>query len=174
MEYKRFKQYRLPYYNYASSNLYFVTICTRDRKKHLFGEIIRSEMVLSDAGQCVEESLQIIPTVTPYASVDAFAIMPDHLHAIIAINNPNEAKEISELEFRVRRQSLSNVVRNFKSAVTTKIRALHRNPAMRIWQPRFWDRIIRNERELNAIRRYIANNPIQWEIDKNRLDNLTM
>ena len=109
-----------------------------------------------------------------YASIDTFVIMPDHVHAIVSINNPDEPGEIPKLEFAVRKKSLSCVIRNFKSAVTTKIRALYRDSTMEIWQARFFDRIVRNERELNAIRQYIINNPMQWEIDKNRPDNLLM
>ena len=174
MEYKRFKHYRLPYYNYASSSLYFITICTAEREKHLMGEIVNGEMILSDAGKSAEESLGIIPSIADYASVDTFAIMPDHLHAIIFIDNPDEPKDIPELKFSVRKKSLSNVIRNFKSAATTKIRVLNRDSTMKVWQSRFFDRIVRNEHELNAIRQYIINNPMQWEMDKNRPDNLLM
>jgi REP element-mobilizing transposase RayT len=174
MEYKRSKHFRLPYYNYASSNLYFVTICTHDWEKRLFGQIVNGEMVLSGAGKCAEESLQIIPSVAKYASIDTYMIMPDHIHAIIAINNPDEPGEVLKLEFAVRKKSLSRVVGNFKSAVTTKIRALCKDPTITVWQSRFFDRIVRNERELNAIRQYIINNPMQWEVDKNRPDNLLM
>ena len=42
----------------------------------------------------------------------------------------------------------------------------------RLWQRSFHDHIIRNERSLNAIREYIANNPINWEQDIDNLINL--
>ena len=42
----------------------------------------------------------------------------------------------------------------------------------RLWQRSFHDHIIRNERSLNAIRGYIANNPINWEQDIDNLINL--
>ncbi|MFH1456987.1 MAG: hypothetical protein ABIF17_02620 [Patescibacteria group bacterium] len=40
------------------------------------------------------------------------------------------------------------------------------------WQPRFHDRVIRNEKELNNIRRYIYYNPVNWEQDRNNLEGL--
>ena len=38
------------------------------------------------------------------------------------------------------------------------------------WQPRFHDRIIRDENELNRIREYIAKNPEMWGRDRNNGD----
>ncbi len=173
MKYKQHKQYRLPYYNYASTNLYFITICSYKREM-FFGNIVNGEMILSNEGLCVEDSWKIIPTVAEYAEIDAFIIMPNHIHGIIAINNPEEPRELIKKEFAVKNRSLSNVVRNFKTAVTTKIRKLHKDPEFIVWQSRFYDRIIRNEKELIAIRNYIANNPMKWEEEKNNPDNLMM
>jgi len=42
--------------------------------------------------------------------------------------------------------------------------------AGKLWQRSFHDRIIRNEKELNKIRQYICNNPIQWDTDENNID----
>jgi len=61
------------------------------------------------------------------------------------------------------------MVRQFKSAVTIKSREINPNFA---WQPRFHDRIIRNENELNRIRKYISENPAKWYRDRNNGDDL--
>jgi REP element-mobilizing transposase RayT len=173
MAYKNHKQYRLPYYNYASTNRYFVTICSHERKC-LFGEIVKGKMVLSNNGDHVFDSWNMIPSVTSYADIDGFVIMPNHFHGIILINNPDEPKDLESKEFTVQQKSLSSVVRNFKSAVTTKIRKSHNDQSIKVWQPRFFDRIIRNERELNAIRKYITDNPLAWDVEKGNSDNLLM
>ncbi|MEW5798062.1 MAG: transposase [Bacteroidota bacterium] len=173
MKYKYHKQYRLPYYNYASTNLYFVTICTYKRQE-IFGRILNSKINLSDEGKCVEDSWKMIPVVANYAGIDVFVIMPNHIHGIIAINNPDEPRELPTKAFAVRKRSLSNVVRNFKTAVTTKIRKLKNDNEYPVWQSRFYDRIIRNEKELNAIRNYIINNPVKWEEERNNPENLLM
>ena len=89
--------------------------------------------------------------------------MPDHLHGIIRIDNPDAPRTIERMEFRVQPRSLSSVVRDFKSAATTSVRAMTHDPEYCLWQRKFHDRIIRNEKELNAIRNYIETNPIRWE-----------
>ncbi len=65
--------------------------------------------------------------------------------------------------------SLSVIIGSFKSAVTRMVR--QQEPSWHFsWQPRFYDRIIRSDRELDAIRMYIRNNPQQWELDRGRPD----
>ncbi len=169
--FKLHKQFRLPYYNYASSGLYFVTICT-DRRKNIFGKIIKSEIELSKIGQYLEECIQNLSKKLKYVFVDDFVIMPNHVHIIISIDNPDEEFAIKEKEFRPRRGSLSIVVRNLKSTVT--LLARRTQPDIIVWQKRFYDRIIRNENELHRVRKYIRDNPMQWEEDRNNPENLNI
>ncbi len=171
MKYKIHKQYRLPYYNYASAGLYFVTVCTHKRK-HILGKIEKGKLELSPIGRIVEQCWKNILLSSPYASIDSFVIMPNHVHGIIVIENPDEKREIVELKFRPERKSLSVVIRNFKGAAS--IRSHEQFPEVKIWQSRFYDRIIRDEKELNAVRKYIADNPLKWEEEKNNTDNLYM
>ena len=171
MRFKEKKQYRLPYYNYASSGLYFVTICAKNREI-IFGDISNGVMKLSKNGSLILECLNNLPKKLSYLLIDEFVIMPNHIHVIFVINNPDEKREIDKKKFQIKKKSLSLVVRNFKSTVTLLSRKIESD--VEIWQSRFYDRIIRNEKELIAIRNYIANNPEQWEEDKNNLDNLMM
>ncbi len=60
---------------------------------------------------------------------------------------------------------MSTIIRSFKSAVTKHINILQDAAGTPIWQRNFYERIIRNENELNGIRKYIQNNPAQWEQD---------
>ena len=62
--------------------------------------------------------------------------------------------------------SLGAIIRAFKSAVTKRINALRGTPGARVWQRNYYERIIRDERALNAIRRYIAENPQRWHLDR--------
>jgi putative transposase len=64
--------------------------------------------------------------------------------------------------------TLSTIVRSFKSAVTNRMHAAGFND--NVWQPRFHDHIIRNDRELFAIRQYIKNNPANWANDRNVIE----
>ena len=63
--------------------------------------------------------------------------------------------------------SLASVVRSYKSVVTKNSLEFDGDFA---WQPRFHDRIIRDENELNRIREYIIKNPEMWHRDRNNGD----
>lgn len=62
--------------------------------------------------------------------------------------------------------SLGVIVRSFKSAVTKRINELRRTPGAPVWQRNYYERIIRNDRELSRIRQYIADNPMKWDLDR--------
>lgn len=78
--------FRYKGYDYSSPGRYFVTICTKNRQ-HFFGEIENREMILSETGKIAQQILIAIPAHFPYAGLDEFVIMPDHIHAIIIIND---------------------------------------------------------------------------------------
>jgi putative transposase len=61
---------------------------------------------------------------------------------------------------------LSDVIRFFKSLSAKRINILHKTPARAVWHNGFYDRIIRDEEELNAVRSYIQTNPHRWVLDK--------
>ncbi len=73
---------RLPGHDYTQPGTYFVTIVTRDRA-HLFGEISDDEIRLNDTGRMVAASWAGIPRHFPCAVMDAFVVMPNHLHGIV-------------------------------------------------------------------------------------------
>ena len=171
LRFGRCKQYRLPYFNYASNAYYFVTICTKDRK-HYFGDIRNSAIELSDTGKIVQRCLTELSKKLSYVTVDKFVIMPNHVHAIVFINNPEEKRTIRVKTFQPAKRSLSLVIRNFKSTAT--LLARRETSLMNIWQARFYDHIVRNDDELDRMRTYIRNNPAQWETDKNNPGNLLM
>ncbi len=63
--------------------------------------------------------------------------------------------------------SLSNIIRQYKSRVTYEIRKIQPDFA---WQSRFHEHIIRDEKDLNNTRDYIMNNPIKWWFDEENPD----
>ncbi|MBN2425369.1 MAG: transposase [Calditrichaceae bacterium] len=96
--------------------------------------------------------------------------MPNHVHCIIVISGNNTGAGImGSRPAAPTKKSLSFFVNGFKSAVTERINTLRNMPGEPVWQRSFHDHIIRNERSLKAIRKYIANNPINWKKD---IDNL--
>ncbi len=68
--------------------------------------------------------------------------------------------------------SVGAIVGNFKSLVTRRVNNIHRSPGSKLWQRGYYDRIVRNDRELGAIREYIWQNPQRWAEDRDNLDGL--
>jgi REP element-mobilizing transposase RayT len=91
--------------------------------------------------------------------------MPNHFHGIIIIDP-------SLITSDIKIKSLSELIGAFK---TTSSKIIH-STGLEVfcWQKSFYDRIIRNEKELLKIRQYIHNNPLKWEIEKNNPSNLLM
>jgi putative transposase len=77
---------RLKGYDYTQPGAYFITICTHGREC-LFGEIIDGEMHLNEAGQIVVQTWQDLPNHVPNVQLDAFVVMPNHVHGIIIITD---------------------------------------------------------------------------------------
>lgn len=164
---------RLSNYDYGRSGFYFVTICTKPRLDD-FGKIIDNEMEYTDLGNMATEFWKQIPKHFPFVILDEFVVMPDHVHGIIIIDKlidndrhvgaHNYARlqkrpTVHKNKFGPQSQNLGSIIRAFKIAVQTYANQ-HNIPFA--WQSRYYDRIIRNERELNNIRRYISNNPKMW------------
>ena len=68
--------------------------------------------------------------------------------------------------------SLGVVVGRYKTAVTTRINNLRQSKGANVWHRGYYERIIRNERELQATRQYIIDNPTRWAEDRENLDTL--
>jgi putative transposase len=155
---------RLGQYDYSTPGYYFVTICTKG-KKPLFGRVDDSGVVLSRIGWAARRFLIGIPNHFPDGMIDEHIIMPNHVHAIIVIHSVGAAymppaKPDPEAAMPSSPGSLSIVIQTYKSAVTRWcMRNGYHNFA---WQRGFYEHVIRNDNDLNEIRRYIANNPSKW------------
>ncbi|KPL89058.1 transposase [Ardenticatena maritima] len=169
---------RLKGYDYTQPGAYFVTICTHERA-HLFGRVVDGEMVLNAWGEIVRDewfrTADIRANVELYA--DEFVVMPNHVHGIIWIVEtdlvgaqrrcaPTGPSPGGITPNNVAPGSLGAIVRAFKSAVTRRINIQRNTPGGRIWQRNYYEHIIRTQRALHAIRRYIADNPRRWHLDR--------
>lgn len=158
---------RLQGFDYASNAAYVVTLCTHHRRP-LFGTIVDGRMHPSWLGAIVEREWQRTAQLRRGVLLDAFILMPNHLHGILILNLPED--EQSDRTERVGRfvapsVGLGAIVRGFKSAVTAAVRKRQADLGQ-VWQRGYYDRIIRDEAELERFRRYIADNPKQWELDR--------
>jgi putative transposase len=173
------KSPRLQGYDYTQEGVYFVTLCTRERY-HFFGKIKGGMLTLSDAGQIAAERWFVLPDHHPNIELDAFVVMPNHIHGIIIIvgTTQSEASQLyrqtdkaclvptEKSRQRVLSGSLSAIIGSYKSSVTRQVRSNLNQPYLTLWQGRFHDHLIRNKDDLNRIREYVISNPARWEEDR--------
>lgn len=88
----RIESSRLPNWDYSANAVYFITICTAN-KEHLFGKIKNDIPHLSQIGKIAKQNILEIPKHFPHAEIDAFVIVPNHIHLILVLNNLNRNVE---------------------------------------------------------------------------------
>lgn len=82
------KSIRLKSYDYSKAGAYFITICCQDRKRR-FGKIENGEMILNELGKLAYNEWLKLPARFPTFELDVFQIMPNHMHGIIILINPD-------------------------------------------------------------------------------------
>jgi putative transposase len=85
---------RLRGYDYAGGGAYFVTICTQN-KYFLFGEIVEDEMILTEQGRIVQRIWHNLPSTFPAMVLDAFQMMPNHLHGVFVLPGPGLSQALA-------------------------------------------------------------------------------
>ena len=165
---------RLKDYDYSQNGMYFITICTQDKKK-ILGKIITNAVgndalvVPSKIGQIIIECWNNIQELNKNIYINEFIVMPNHIHGIIEIRNQKETnsnvekKYGFEVEERRGRRSLQSVIKDFKSVTTRRYNEIvnEKNKNM-LWQKSYYEHVIRNEKEYYEIVKYIKNNPLKW------------
>ena len=121
-------------------------------------------MQLNQAGLIVASCWQQIPEHFSAASLDEWVIMPNHLHGIIIITDETDVGAQHAAPLPVKTAPLSVIVRSFKSAVTKRVNAIRATDGP-IWQRNYYEHVVRDERALDRIRRYIRENPVRWADD---------
>jgi len=181
---------RLQGYDYGSPGAYFVTICTQGR------ECVLNDPVVSGI---IQDVWCALPRWFPTIELDEFVIMPNHVHFVIWIHPHGEVGNVgaalavapdavapdavAPAEWiipdpqRVNlNPTLGDVVGAFKSLVfKVYLDWIHsHDPARRarFWQRNYYEHVIRNERELEAIRDYVRQNPDNWHADRDNPDNV--
>lgn len=148
----RRKSPRLAGYDYSRGGAYFITICTHQRQS-FFGTVVDEEMRLSPLGQIANDDLATIPSHYQPIDVPVYIVMPNHVHAIITI------EEVANPP------ALGVVVGNYKAGVTRKARRRLSDVTVPLWQTSYHDHIIRNARSYEIIHNYILQNPVRWQKD---------
>ncbi len=150
MERPRRKTMRLTGYDYANAGAYHVTICTKNRVQ-IFGKIVGEglcalpEIQLSRIGACVAETISVIDRTWDTVSVDAYVIMPNHIHLLLMIDSTGGRGG----------PPLHEVIQKLKSFTTH----CYGKP---LWQRSYHDHIIRCQQDYDETRQYIETNPLRW------------
>ena len=180
----RRRSVRLKEFDYAQPGAYFVTVCANNRRD-VWGKVREGEVSLNSLGHIIEACWESIPAHFPHVRLDQYCVMPNHLHGILSFARTGRgtiyrAPTVAlsgtvEVESSIKAGkeqfsqpvagSLPTVIRTFKAAVTRNARRTMQVGSIRIWQRGYFDRVIRNERELERVREYIANNPAKWDLD---------
>jgi len=105
-----------------------------------------------------------LATQYDYVELDEWGIMPNHMHGIIVITDV--CRGGSRTAPTGQRKPIGRLVGAFKTVSTKRINEIRNTPGAKIWQRNYYEHIIRDDDELNRICEYIANNPLQWEMDR--------
>jgi REP element-mobilizing transposase RayT len=159
---------RLKDYDYTQPGPYFVTTVTRGREC-LFGEVVNGKMDLNGFGQIIEETWLWLGSQYQYVELGKFVVMPNHIHGIVSIGDfpgrdgsrpvPTGGYESTRIK------PLGQLIGAFKTVSAKRINLARGTPGTRVWQQDFYERIIRDEKALDLIHRYIAANPVNWQED---------
>ncbi|MEW5942070.1 MAG: transposase [Chloroflexota bacterium] len=158
---------RLREFEYSAAGAYFVTVCAYT-KQRLFGDIMDGEMKLNPFGEILRDEWLRSEAMRPEIKLDAFVIMPNHLHGIVGICRADEVSTWAHSRAPLQRtaKSLGSFVAQFKASATRRINAWRSKPEIRVWQRNYYEHILRNEAELDRARQYIVENPLKWELDR--------
>lgn len=170
---------RLHGYDYTQAGAYFVTIVACNREC-LFGEVVGGEMRVNACREIVVACWDTLPEHFSAVELDAFVVMPNHVHGIIVIGGEGvdqgkgeafsaelSAEKASPLQpHGTIPGSVGAIIQNFKSVSTRKINQLRDITGVPVWHRNYFEHIIRNEKSLNAIRAYTVGNSANWAHDK--------
>ena len=173
----RRRSIRLPGFDYRSRRWYFVTICAHDRlvfpagfcrggPSGPFGRLVGLRIALTDLGTLIDTEWTALVRRFPWVVLGPAAVMPDHFHGLVGIDGTHCDRHRAALAHAhgTPRGSLSAAVQAFKTTTSKRWRRLAAadsgsRPSHPLWQRNYWESVIRDGRHLQAVERYIANNP---------------
>jgi len=163
---------RIPEYDYSQAGAYFVTICTH-RRACLFGRIVRDRMHLSPWGKIVRDEWLRSETLRRTIRLEAYVVMPNHLHGIIVIAAENGSTPVrlqvgahSCAPLLRKPRSVASFVAQFKASATRRLNMARGTPGAPLWQRNYYEHVLRDADDCEAIRWYIETNPTRWALDE--------
>ncbi len=173
-DFSKRKNPRLNGFDYSSPGARFITVCTHNRRQILsrvegelpnhdtFGSFEESPtVVLTEQGQIVDRILRTLPSHLG-VEIERYVIMPNHIHLIVIVTEQTRA--IRESPLQKKRSVLSKAMGYIKMKASREIRSRFGDDI--VWQRGYYDHIIRNEKDHEAITHYILSNPQKWQFDR--------
>jgi REP element-mobilizing transposase RayT len=154
---------RLARYDYSQPGAYFVTICTYNRELSLQADQVKEGVRSVWLG---------LPARFPHVVLDEFVIMPSHLHGVIILAPTAASKGAASKGAASSAPTLGQIIRAFKSLGAIEANRTLGSSGRPFWQRNYYEHVIRDEDELNIIRRYICDNPRNWLDDPDNPSNL--
>lgn len=168
MELLKRKQTRLDNYDYGQEGAYFITICTQNRKRILSNIIVGTGVLdcpkieLLNHGRIADRYINQLNDFYDNISVDKYVIMPDHIHFILSVKNGQSGTPVPTDKTK----KINNKNSTVSKFVSTFKRFCNKEYGENIWQQRYYDHIIRNQKDYNEIFEYIENNARKWKMTK--------
>jgi REP element-mobilizing transposase RayT len=145
----------------------------------LFGAVERGIVHLDRFGEIVAEEWLLTGRLRPRVHMDAFVVMPNHLHGILVIlgegagsRGTSQRAPAAERFGCPTSDSIPTIVRLFKSAVTKRINVARGTPGAPVWQRNYHDHVIRTDAQWLHYQDYIESNPARWETDQDSVIEL--
>jgi putative transposase len=181
----RRRSIRLWDHDYSRAGAYYLTLCTQNREC-LFGDVMEGEMRMNEAGRMADDFIARIPDRYPAITVDCYQVMPNHIHMVLIVADvvgPVSVGAIHELPLqrisrsnqvecekrRLQRRAMliPKCVGFYRMNTAKRVNQMRGVAGVRVWQRNYHEHIIRHQRSLDRIRRYIADNPKNWDRDRN-------
>lgn len=147
---------RLPHHDYSSPGTYFLTLCTHNRQP-LFGTISNQTFQPNTIGTIVQHHWLSLPRFHAHLSLDSWIIMPNHLHGLL---------NLGDFDQNQIRKPVSEIIRGFKTFSARQINRARQATKIPVWQRDYYEHIVRNQDDLDRIRLYITQNPLNWLQDE--------
>jgi len=158
-EFPKRKPTRLKNFDYSENGAYFLTVCTKNRKK-ILSTIVEEGSPLPNLlryGEIAEELIKTIPDKYREITVD-YVIMPNHIHLLLSVRKDDGRGDPSP--------TVDTVIGWMKYHATKEINKLRGTTGEKVFQKSFYDHIIRNRKDYEEIYKYIHENPLRWYYDE--------
>ena len=158
---KKRKPTRLKEFDYNSVDLYFITICTENRRCILSrivgtGVLDCPRIELTKYGEIADKYIKQLNEFYTHISIESYVIMPNHIHLLLFVKGGGQS--------RTPVPTRANSV--FSQFVSTFKRFCNKEYGENIWQARCNDHIIRDREDYEKHVKYICENPMNWYFDE--------